>query len=73
MSIKHQPAFPGTVLDGNGNQFDSFPGMSKREYFAIMAMQALLTKQNHGNTIEEIAKWSTRAADALINALEKPS
>lgn len=49
-------------------------GLTKREYFAAMAMQGMLASAN--NTLfdyETIATHSVKHADALINALnDKP-
>ncbi len=51
-------------------QRESF-GLTKREYFAAMAMQSILTySKNH---ISRIASDSIAAADALINELNKPT
>jgi len=55
---------------------ESYPnhGLTKREYFAAMAMQGMLASAN--NTLfdyETIATHSVKHADALINALnDKP-
>ena len=47
-------------------------GLSKREYFAAMAMQGMLAEQ-YWTSPENLARCSTEAADALINALnDKP-
>jgi len=53
---------------------ESYPnhGLTKREYFAAMAMQGMLASAN--NTLfdyETIATHSVKHADALINALNK--
>ena len=47
-------------------------GLTKREYFAAMALQGMLASAN--NTLfdyETIATHSVKHADALINALNK--
>jgi len=47
-------------------------GLTKREYFAAMAMQgALANKSAHERTIEMITESSVRLADALIDELNK--
>jgi len=61
-------------------QFDAnFSGLTKREYFATMAMQGMLSN-NHGFTtdtgvtatsIDQKARFCTLMADALIEALNK--
>lgn len=56
---------PGGILFYDVNQ-----GLSKREYFAGLAMQGLLA--NSGNeTYATMAAWAVRHADALIEALNK--
>ncbi len=45
-------------------------GLSKREYFAAMAMQALVTRGVH-SIKENAADQSVLYADALIEALNK--
>jgi hypothetical protein len=56
------------------NHPSSWYGLTKREYFAAMAMQSYLTPCNgwlNVNDLEEAARRSTIAADALINALNE--
>lgn len=53
----------------------SFPwkfasGLTKREYFAAMAMQGLLARNETG-TVEQFTAIAVTAADALIEALNK--
>ncbi len=46
-------------------------GLTKREYFAGLAMQGLLGEDvNHGYNARTVAKWSVEQADALLIALE---
>lgn len=71
-------AFP--VVVSHGNQGSLTCGLSKREYFAAKAMQALappfceMTTDLHHerNEAERVARWAVIYADALIDAL-KPS
>ncbi len=50
------------------------PGISKREYFAAMAMQGMLANANKaahdklGGTPRNIADWAIDYADALLEA-----
>ena len=45
-------------------------GLTKREYFAAMAMQGLLANTNYNSTDDAVlAMTCTDAADALIKAL----
>lgn len=37
-----EPAFPCTELDGNGNLYQTFFGMTLRDYLAAKAMQAMI-------------------------------
>lgn len=47
-------------------------GLTKREYFAAMAMQGLSANhQLNSNDFENIADMSVNQADALIEALNK--
>jgi hypothetical protein len=46
------------------------PGLTKREYFAAMVMQALITKSVY-DFRENIAHHSVLHADSLIEALNK--
>lgn len=61
-------------IDANAAAFPSFPiegGLTKREYFAAMALQGLLAsdlKEEH--SVEAQAQNAVWAADALIEALE---
>lgn len=78
--MKEQPAFPV-----QGFTFDTpqgpakcapYPGLSKRELFAAMAMQGFcaLPAQDveHANlTPDKLASWAVAHADALIAELSK--
>ena len=49
-------------------------GLTKREYFAAVAMQGMLANNAEGNTewtYEVIAQHCCKAADALIEQLNK--
>jgi len=59
-----QPAFP---VESLGAAFGS-AGMSKREYFAAMAMQGLLATATAEN-LYMIGDMSVEIADALLKAL----
>lgn len=78
-SIKNSPAFPCEVTsDGNGGlkgiQTGSCSGieigLTKREYFAAMAMQGMLSNSatSYG-TFDELAQSAIDQADALLAAL----
>lgn len=50
-------------------------GMTKREHFAVMAMQGLVAHYGYGEApvadAEEMAQWAVKLADALIQALNR--
>lgn len=62
-------------ITGAANGF--VEGLTKREYFAAMAMQGLLSNYNqngmYGNSVEYpmVEKAAVRQADALIKALNE--
>jgi len=56
------PAFTGIVNEAYQS------GLSKREYFAGLAMQGLLVS-NHDADFKEIAEWSVKMADELLKQL----
>lgn len=64
-------AFPFEIEHKDGNIYAK--GLTKREYFAAMAMQALLTSSYQCISPSEpsLGKWSVEAADALIKALNE--
>jgi hypothetical protein len=47
------------------------PGLTKREYFAAIAMLGMLCNAPIGSSGVELAETSTKMADALIEALNK--
>jgi hypothetical protein len=62
------PHFSGDIALTNNNCF----GLTKREMFAMNAMQALVTAQPHwGMEFNEIAEIAVQHADALLQELEK--
>ncbi len=72
MSLAEQPAFPSAY---NGDALiRGSPGLTKREFFAAMAMQPLLANAHYvkiGAHISEIMSDAIRSADALIAELER--
>jgi hypothetical protein len=72
-------AYPVIIDDVSTKQF-SEPGLSKREYFAAVALQGLLAKciidfseDADYCTPKTRAKQSVLLADALIEALNNPT
>jgi hypothetical protein len=50
----------------------SFSGLTKREWFAAMAMQGAATKAMNFNDLNNMAIDAVHAADCLIEELNKP-
>jgi hypothetical protein len=61
------PAFP--LISDDGYIINA--GFTKREYFAAMALQGLLTDNESPNSREEFAGYAVKFADALIEELSK--
>jgi hypothetical protein len=61
------PAFP--LISDYGYIINA--GLTKREYFAVMALQGLLTDNESPNSREEFAGYAVKFADALIEELSK--
>jgi hypothetical protein len=71
-------AVPITGPDSPATGFDgptwAYPGLTKREYFAGLAMQALIPTGSEGYHQEVVgrrARLAVHQADALLKALEK--
>ncbi len=76
------PAFPVSATNGNLEAIDGFfdgeqiepgntatyRGLSVRDYFAAMAMQAVATNPTGAEsfTFDERAKWAYQQADAML-------
>ena len=65
LKLGHQTAYP-TGADGD-------PGLTKREAFAMAAMQALVTSNDEGagDRLTEIPEYAVQIADALLAELAK--
>lgn len=65
------PAYP--ISEEETDRIDAgitiYSGLTKREYFAAMAMQGLADNKNLG--YDDTAKVSVKLADALLKELEK--
>jgi hypothetical protein len=86
MSKANDPAFPiaslvSARIYSEGDPYLGPCGLTKRELFAAMAMQGLVTQavhviEEHGLTEEQnagfLAEAAVHYADALLTALEKP-
>jgi hypothetical protein len=64
----NEPAFPIPASDGS---YEAAAGLTKREYFAAMAMQSILRNNAQCGDWVALAKDSVSAADALIAELNK--
>jgi hypothetical protein len=77
MSMNDKPAFPHVyesfTSDGGSSSYFCEIGLTKRELFAAMAMQGMVTDPgcNVSNHAEGFARSAVLIADALIAALEK--
>jgi len=76
MKNSDKPIYPlqdlGFPSDPSVIKEDALFGLTKREYFAAMAMQGMIANGWFDpNTFEEVAKRSIAAAEILLNQLEK--
>ena len=68
-----------TVTDGKDTVYPQFIegiqfyGLTKREYFAAMAMQGLIASNDDGagDRIDEVPNYAVAIAEALVEALNK--
>ena len=63
-------AFPQLYILNN-KEASGVKGLTKREYFAALAMQGLVTQPSITVSYSEYAKHAVAAADALIAELNK--
>lgn len=68
--MKHDggPAFPNMHRNIYGGEIT---GMSLRDYFAAMALRAIIDKQGYGTPDHDIAKKAFEIADAMLREREK--
>lgn len=75
MNNADMPAMPGTVwaYDGDGNAIQTMGGgLTKREYFAGLAMQGLLANpERDWSYVDQDAEVAVHAADCLLEELER--
>lgn len=75
MKNSDQPAFPLNIEEWNPEDRTliqvPYLGVTKREYFAAMALQGLLAKGGHGYSYS--AHVAVQAADMLLQKLEETS
>ena len=73
--INDAPAFPcvfySEPIGSIGPQLTIKGGMTLRDYFAAAALQGMMAEYDPEDELEHhIAKWSYKAADAMIRARE---
>ena len=73
MENRNKPAFSVTVKDNGNASHPVAMGLTKREYFAGLAMQGLMACSEITASRKEIAEESVKRADALLKALETKS
>lgn len=67
----NQPAYPWQCSE-DGNRKEVYPGLTKREQFAMAAMQGMLCADDTGAlSVDKIAEWAVQQADTLIATLNK--
>lgn len=69
MGNGNEAAFPWDDKNGDGSHYHAHAGLTKREYFAAMAMQGMTS--NNSITVEIVAAWAVQYADALLMEMEK--
>ena len=66
--MKTNPNEPIHTIEYNNNYISN--GLTKHEYFAVMALQGLLADRKLGS-IQEHAEYAVKLAEALIEELSK--
>lgn len=71
MISRNQPAFPR--VESGGHDEVAYNGLTKREYFAGLAMQGYISNSHNGapRGFEDVAERSRKFADALLLELQK--
>lgn len=72
MENKDQSAFGYGFCTADGQSHSEEKGLTKREYFAAMAMQGLLANQEVFSRDIEVERAAVLYADALLQELSKP-
>ena len=72
INIINQSAYPFSIEIDKGCTYNYY-GLTKRELFAAMAMQGILSSGEHryGSTLNGLAQYAVQLSDALINELNK--
>lgn len=70
-SEKQTTGFNGEAIEPK--TFSAYPGMSLRDYFAAKAMQGWSANPiPQDSSIQEVAEWAYRQADAMLAARSQP-
>lgn len=71
-TVKETPAFPGCV-HSNPGEWTIIPGqgLTKREWFAGMAMQGLISSSGVDLKTNYITAWAFEQADSMIEASKR--
>ena len=70
--MKDDPAFPQPIVQAetnNGFSLANKKGLTKREYFAALALMGIQASPNSEESVENEAKEAVQLADALIKQL----
>lgn len=68
----NEGAFAFGITTADGSSHIAQTGLTKREYFAALAMQGYMASSEHVHQYEnDIADYAVRCADALIDRLNK--
>lgn len=70
MKNADRPAMPLKVSENRGDAF-YYICLTKREYFAAIAMQGLCASNDYNTRLSDIASDSVRLADFMLAELEK--
>jgi hypothetical protein len=74
MNNADKPAFSKSAFYHPDGGIDApQEGLTKREYFAGLAMQGLVSSPNYSYDADSITKDSAIIADALLKQLEQPT
>lgn len=71
MTNGNETIIPHEVKNQKGETIFISQGLTKREYFAAMAMQGMASNCYKDHPDQHIAEFSVLLADALIEALNK--
>ena len=77
MKNSDKPAYPSQLQEGESSELTgklgNADGLTKREYFAAMAMQGILVNmgRNRFDSIVQVTEEAVKAADALLKEIEK--